>query len=123
MKDEKDTKTPDMFKKTNAEIQREYRQRQKEMGGRRLDMRLDERTADYLEYLSGYKKKKKKDVIAFALDKMYQAMNRKIERERGHTEVYWADNLNDETRQARQEKDNLELLESLETDLPCNNSV
>ncbi|OAV35398.1 hypothetical protein AO365_1292 [Moraxella catarrhalis] len=54
---------------------------------------------------------------------MYQAMNRKIERERGHTEVYWADNLNDETRQARQEKDNLELLESLETDLPCNNSV
>lgn len=123
MKDEKDTKTPDMFKKTNAEIQREYRQRQKEMGGRRLDMRLDERTADYLEYLSGYHNMTKKDVIAFALDKMYQAMNRKIERERGHTEVYWADNLNDETRQARQEKDNLELLESLETDLPCNNSV
>ncbi|WP_196758232.1 hypothetical protein, partial [Moraxella catarrhalis] len=104
-------------------IQREYRQRQKEMGGRRLDMRLDERTADYLEYLSGYHNMTKKDVIAFALDKMYQAMNRKIERERGHTEVYWADNLNDETRQARQEKDNLELLESLETDLPCNNSV
>lgn len=123
MKDEKDTKTPDIFKKTNAEIQREYRQRQKEMGGRRLDMRLDERTADYLEYLSGYHNMTKKDVIAFALDKMYQAMNRKIERERGHTEVYWADNLNDETRQARQEKDNLELLESLETDLPCNNSV
>lgn len=114
MKDEKDTKTPDMFKKTNAEMQREYRQRQKEMGGRRLDMRLDERTADYLDYLSSYHNMTKKDVIAFALDKMYQAMNRKIDRERGHTEVYWADNINDEARQARQAKDNLELLESLE---------
>lgn len=114
MKDDKDTKTPDMFKKTNAEIQREYRQRQKEMGGKRLDMRLDERTADQLEYLSSFHNMTKKDVIAFALDKMYQAMNRKIDRERGHNEVYWQDNMTAETRQERKEQDNLELLESLE---------
>lgn len=116
MKDELDTKTIDMFKKTNAEIQREYRKRQKEMGGKRLDMQIDERTADQLEYLSMFHNMTKKDVIAFALDKMYQAMNRKIERERGHSEVYWLDNVNDEARQQRKEMDNLEFLDSLEID-------
>lgn len=124
MKDERDNKTPDMFKKTNAEMQRDYRQRHKEMGGKRLDMRIDERTADQLEYLSSFHNMTKKDVIAFALDKMYQAMNRKIDRERGHNEVHLLDNINAESRQQRQEMDNLELLDSLELDvLPCNGGI
>lgn len=114
MKDELDNKTIDMFKKTNAEMQRDYRQRHKEMGGKRLDMRIDERTADQLEYLSSFHNMTKKDVIAFALDKMHQAMNRKIDRERGHNEVYVLDNIDEQSRQKRKEQDNLELLESLE---------
>ena len=44
MKDTADNKTIDMLKpaaKTNAERQREYRQRQKQECGKRIDMRVD----------------------------------------------------------------------------------
>ena len=74
MKDTADNKTIDMLKpaaKTNAE-RREYRQRQKQECGKRIDMRVDLSTYNRLESLALYGNESMKDVLMRLIEKEYQ---------------------------------------------------
>ena len=74
MKDTADNKTIDMLKpaaKTNAERQREYRQRQKQECGKRIDMRVDLSTYNRLESLALYGNESMKDVLMRIIEAEY----------------------------------------------------
>lgn len=75
MKNTVDNKTIDMLKpaaKTNAERQREYRQRQKQECGKRIDMRVDLSTYNQLESLSLYGNESMKDVLMRLIEEEYK---------------------------------------------------
>ena len=74
MKDTVDNKTIDMLKpaaKTNAERQREYRQRQKQEDAKRIDMRVDLSTYNRLESLALYGNESMKDVLMRLIEEEY----------------------------------------------------
>ena len=74
MKDTVDNKTIDMLKtaaKTNGERQREYRQRQKQECGKRIDMRVDLSTYNRLESLSLYGNESMKNVLMRLVEEEY----------------------------------------------------
>lgn len=74
MKDTADNKTIDMLKpaaKTNAERQREYRQRQKQECGKRIDMRVDLTSYTQLESLSLYGNESMKSVLMRLIEREY----------------------------------------------------
>ena len=76
MKDTVDNKTIDMLKpaaKTNAERQREYRQRQKQECGKRIDMRVDLTSYTQLESLSLYGNESMKDVLMRLIEAEYKS--------------------------------------------------
>lgn len=76
MKDIVDNKTIDMLKpaaKTNAERQREYRQRQKQECGKRIDMRVDLTSYTQLESLSLYGNESMKDVLMRLIESEYKS--------------------------------------------------
>ena len=76
MKDTADNKTIDMLKpaaKTNAERQREYRQRQKQECGKRIDMRVDLTSYTQLESLSLYGNESMKDVLMRLIEAEYKS--------------------------------------------------
>ena len=75
MKDTVDNKTIDMLKtaaKTNKERQREYRQRQKQECGKRIDMRVDLSTYNRLESLALYGNESMKDVLMRLIEEEYR---------------------------------------------------
>ena len=75
MKDIVDNKTIDMLKpaaKTNAERQREYRQRHKQEYGKRIDMRVDLSTYNRLESLALYGNASMKDVLMRLIEEEYR---------------------------------------------------
>jgi hypothetical protein len=78
MKDTVDNKTIDMLKtaaktaKTNGERQREYRQRQKQECGKRIDMRVDLSTYNRLESLALYGNESMKDVLMRLIEEEYR---------------------------------------------------
>ena len=75
MKDTVDNKTIDMLKtaaKTNKERQREYRQRQKQECGKRIDMRVDLSTYNRLESLALYGNESLKDVLMRLIEEEYR---------------------------------------------------
>ena len=75
MKDAVDNKTIDMLKtaaKTNGERQREYRQRQKQECGKRIDMRVDLTTYNRLESLALYGNESMKDVLMRLIEEEYR---------------------------------------------------
>ena len=75
MKDTADNKTIDMLKpaaKTNAERQREYRQRQKQEDAKRIDMRVDLSTYNRLESLALYGNESMKDVLMRLIEEDYR---------------------------------------------------
>nr|WP_181718468.1 hypothetical protein [Psychrobacter sp.]QJS05277.1 hypothetical protein [Psychrobacter sp.] len=63
--------TPDLFTKTNAQRQKEYRQRQKEKQGIRLDMYLDNDIHYMLEQLADSSDESMKATIARIIKKEY----------------------------------------------------
>ena len=74
MKDTADNKTIDMLKpsaKTNAERQREYRQRQKQEDAKRIDMLVDLSTYNRLESLALYGNESMKDVLMRLIEEEY----------------------------------------------------
>ena len=76
MKDTVDNKTIDMLKpaaKTNAERQREYRQRQKQEDAKRIDMRVDLSTYNRLESLALYGNESMKDVLMRLIEAEYKS--------------------------------------------------
>ncbi len=75
MKDAVDNKTIDMLKtaaKTNGERQREYRQRQKQECGKRIDMRVDLSTYNRLESLALHGNESMKDVLMRLIEEEYR---------------------------------------------------
>ena len=74
MKDTADNKTIDMLKpaaKTNAERQREYRQRQKQEDAKRIDMRVDLSTYNRLESLALHGNESMKNVLMRIIEAEY----------------------------------------------------
>ena len=73
MKDTVDNKTIEkQAAKTNAERQREYRQRQKQECGKRIDMRVDLSTYNRLESLALYGNESMKDVLMRLIEEEYR---------------------------------------------------
>ena len=57
---------------TNAERQRAYRLRQKQLDGRRIDYRVDISTYNMLEHLALYGNETRKDVIVRLIEAEYK---------------------------------------------------
>lgn len=79
--------------KTNAEIQRDYKLRTNLL---KVSFNKNDDTIRKLEILAMYKGKTKKDMLAEIVDWHYRALERKLERERGHSDAYWADKIEQE---------------------------
>ena len=76
MKDTADNKTIDMLKpaaNTTAVRQREYRQRQTQECGKRIDMRVDLSTYNRLESLALYGNESMKDVLMRLIEAEYKS--------------------------------------------------
>ena len=73
MKDTADTKTIDMLtaKKSGAERQKSYREKQKKQMGKRIDMRVDLSTYNRLESLALYGNESMKNVLMRLVEAEY----------------------------------------------------
>ena len=98
MKDTVDNKTIDMLKpaaKTNAERQREYRQRQKQECGKRIDMRVDLSTYNRLESLALHGNESMKNVLMRIIEAEYI---KQLNAEDGKFDEFLKDLFNNVTR-------------------------
>lgn len=89
------------LKKPHNEVQQAYRERKKATS-KRLDTLISNESADQLSTLVGYHDTTKAKLLEQLIDKAYRSMQRKIEREREHGEVYFGDRIDEEV--ARLEK-------------------
>ena len=97
MKDTADTKTIDMLtaKKSGAERQKSYREKQKKQMGKRIDMRVDLSTYNRLESLALYGNEAIKNVLMRLVEEAYR---KQLNAEGGNSDEFLRDPFNIFTR-------------------------
>ena len=97
MKDTADTKTIDMLtaKKSGAERQKSYREKQKKQMGKRIDMRVDLSTYNRLESLALYGNESMKNVLMRLVEEEYR---KQLNAEDGKFDEFLKDLFNNVTR-------------------------
>ena len=97
MKDTADTKTIDMLtaKKSGAERQKSYREKQKKQMGKRIDMRVDLSTYNRLESLALHGNESMKNVLMRLVEEEYR---KQLNAEDGKFDEFLKDLFNNVTR-------------------------